>query len=120
MPIELIEIGTSAGIGILDNVLVELEEQGKLTREQTFIKDGIRIAGAVGGLVISTFVARPGSILDKVSGALTLSSLPLAIHTIRRRVKEMMAISRFGGSQYELESLEHGGVSTRPITITSY
>lgn len=120
MSIELIEIGTSIGIGILDNVLVELEEQGKLTREQTFIKDGIRVAGAVGGLIVSTFVARPGSTLDKVSGALSLSSLPLAMHTIRRRVKEMMKTSSFRGSQYELESLGHGSVPSRPITVTSY
>jgi hypothetical protein len=119
MPIELIEIGTSAGIGIIDNILVELEEQGKLTREQTFIKDGIRVAGTVGGLVISAFVARPGSTLDKVSSSLTLSSLPLALHTIRRRVKEMM-ITRGFGSRYELESLGHGGVPSRPVTITSY
>jgi hypothetical protein len=87
MPLTLKEVGTSVGVGLVDNVLVELEEQGKITGDLTMIKDGLRLVEAFGGLVISEFVARGGTTLDEVSGAMAISALPLAMHSIRKLVK---------------------------------
>jgi hypothetical protein len=97
MPLDLVEIGTSVGAGIVDNVLVELEEQGKITGDMTKIKDAIRIAGAFGGLVVNEFVAKGGTTMDRVSGALALSELPLAMHSIRKLVKGALKYTPSGG-----------------------
>jgi len=97
MPLSLKEVGTSVAAGLVDNILVELEEQGKITGDLTKIKDGIRIAGAFGGLVINEFIARGGTTLDEVSGALALSELPLAMHSIRKLVKETLKYTPSGG-----------------------
>jgi hypothetical protein len=125
MPLELAEIGISAGVGIIDNVLVELEERGTITGDLKYIKDGIRIVGALGGLAVNAFIAAPRSTLDTVSGALALSELPLAMHSIRKLVKG--ASASYGGGW----TLEHVGSpqtqvpvsipqSRTPAVITSY
>jgi hypothetical protein len=115
MPLELEEIGTSAGIGIVDNVLVELEERGMITGKLTYIKDGIRIGGAFGGLIVNYFIARPHTSLDTISGALTLSTLPLAFHSIRRLVKKGL---KYGGSLWVLEEAARGTtVTTTPSAV---
>jgi hypothetical protein len=121
VPLELVEVGTSVGIGIVDNVLVELEERGKITGKLTYVKDGIRIVGALGGLITNAFVARPGTMFDRVSGALTLSTFPLAMHSIRRIVKSQL----MGGAGYTLEQVGRQIVQqTQPMgsqaVITSY
>ena len=120
MPLELIEIGTSAGVGIIDNILVELEEQGKITGNLTYIKDALRIIGAFGGLAVNTFVARYGK-LEKFSGALALSYMPLAFHSIRKLVKG--AVKGYSGG-WVLERLGQQQVSPatagRIASITSY
>jgi hypothetical protein len=124
MPLELVEIGTSAGIGIVDNVLVELEEQGKIKGNLIFVKDGIRLVGAFGGLAVNTFVARPGTLADKVSGALALSSLPLAIHSIRNLVKSVFKFTSGGTWVLEQVAPTQVQVPVQPIAspavVTSY
>ena len=119
MPLELIEIGTSAGVGIIDNILVELEEQGKITGNLTYLKDALRIIGAFGGLAVNTFV-RYGK-LEKFSGALALSYMPLAFHSIRKLVKG--AVKGYSGG-WVLERLGQQQVSStaagRIASVTSY
>jgi hypothetical protein len=121
MPLELIEIGTSAGVGIIDNILVELEEQDKITGNLTYIKDALRIIGAFGGLAVNTFVARYGK-LEKFSGALALSYMPLAFHSIRKLVKGAIKAGYSGG--WVLERLGQQQVSStatgRIASVTSY
>lgn len=85
---ELVEIGTSAGVGIIDNILVELEERGQITGNLTYVKDVIRIGGAIGGLAYNYMVAKPGAVDYDISEALALSTLPLAFHSIRNLVKK--------------------------------
>jgi len=94
VPLRLVEIGTSVAVGLVDNVLVELEERGQITGDMTKIKDVVRLAGAFGGLVVNAFIARPGTALDTISGSLAMASMPLALHTIRRTVKEVLT---YGG-----------------------
>jgi hypothetical protein len=127
MPVELVEVGTSAGVGILDNVLVELEERGIITGRATYVKDGLRIAGALGGLAVSSFLARPGSTVDKVAGALGLSALPLAMHSVRRLVKKALryaprtevVLERVGTAQPQVQ-VAAAIPAFRPAVITSY
>jgi hypothetical protein len=120
MTLELVEVGTSTMVGIVDNVLVELEERGKITGNYVYVKDGLRIVGAFGGLVVNYFVARPGTMTDKVSGATALSTLPLALHSIRRLVKEKVVT----GAGYGGYVLEQKSAPARPMVqstvITSY
>jgi hypothetical protein len=97
MPLSLKEVGTSVVVGLVDNVLVELEEQGKITGDLTRIKDGLRLAEAFGGLVINEFVARSGTTLEEVSGAMAISALPLAMHSIRNLVKGALKYTPSGG-----------------------
>jgi len=114
VPLELVEIGTSLGFGAVDNLLVELEERSYIKAELTYIKDGVRIGAAVGGLLVNYAVASPGSTLDKVTGSLTLSSIPLAMHSVRNLVKKVMKTS--SGSGYQLIELTppSGTVITSP------
>jgi hypothetical protein len=102
VPLELVEVGTSAGVGIVDNVLVELEETGKITGNMKYVKDVLRIGGAFGGAALNYFAARPGTFLDKTTKAIVTSTIPLAMHSIRRIVKEALAKGYRGG--YVLES----------------
>jgi hypothetical protein len=102
VPLELVEVGTSAGFGIVDNVLVELEETGKITGNMKYVKDALRIGGAFGGAALNYFAARPGTLLDKTTKAIVTSTIPLAMHSIRRIVKETLAKGYRGG--YVLES----------------
>jgi hypothetical protein len=97
MPLELEEVGISLAVGLVDNALVELEERGMITGNYTYIKDGLRIAGAFGGLLVNTFVARYGSRLDRVSGTVAIATLPLAIHSIRNLVKKSFRVGYSGG-----------------------
>jgi len=124
MPLELVEVGTSAVAGIVDNILVELEEQGKITGNYTYAKDAIRIAGAFGGLIVNYAIARPMTTLDKVSGALALSELPLAMHSIRKLVKStFVKYSPSYGRVYVLEQKGTPIIQTAPTygsVITSY
>jgi len=123
MTLELVEVGTSAGIGIIDNILVELEERGSITGNLTCIKDAIRIVGAFGGLIVNYTIARPGTTLDKVSGALGISALPLAMHSIRKLMKGVMKSSYGGGWVLEAVRSAEQQVPVQPGTpavITSY
>jgi hypothetical protein len=122
MPAELVEIGASVGVGIIDNILVELEERGRITGKLTYVKDGLRMAEAFAGLAVNVFVARPGTMLDKVSGSIALSSLPLAIHSIRNLVKGALRSSpSYGGGGYVLEETGRPVQQVgQPITVTSY
>ena len=88
MPVELVEIGTSAGLGIVDNILVELEEKGKITGNLVYIKDGIRIIAGIGGLIANYVIAKPGTLEDKLTRALGLAGLPLAMHSFRTLMKK--------------------------------
>jgi hypothetical protein len=97
MPLSLKEVGTSVVVGLVDNVLVELEEQGKITGDLTKIKDGLRLAEAFGGLFINEFVARSGTTLDEVTRAMAISALPLAMHSIRQFVKGVLRYTPSGG-----------------------
>jgi hypothetical protein len=119
MTLELVEIGTSAGIGIVDNVLVELEERGKISGNLTYTKDAIRLVGAFGGLAVNTFIARPGTLTDKVSGALALSSLPLAIHSIRNLVKSQLKFTSRGSWVLEQVAPTQVQVPVQPIASTA-
>jgi hypothetical protein len=124
MPLELVEIGTSVGIGIVDNVLVELEERGKIKGNFAYTKDAIRLVGAFGGLAVNTFIAKPGSMIDKVSGALALSTLPLAIHSIRNLVKSHFKFTSGGTWVLEQVAPTQVQVPAQPIAVpavvTSY
>jgi hypothetical protein len=120
MPLELVEVGTSAAFGVIDNVLVELEERGSITGKMVYVKDGIRIGGALGGLVVNYAVAPRGSDLDRISGALALSTLPLAMHSIRKIVKGQL---RYGGlvlSEVRRSNVPATQPTARPAAITSY
>jgi hypothetical protein len=125
MPVELVEVGTSAGVGVVDNLLVELEERGVITGKATYVKDGLRIVGAFGGLVVSSFVARPGTALDKVSSALGISALPLAMHSIRNLAKKVFKSPPVAGrEEYVLERVGVAAAPSPAITsaavVTSY
>jgi hypothetical protein len=121
--IELVEAGVTTGVGIVDNVLVELEERKMITGNYVYIKDALRIAGAFGGLIVNCFIAKPGTMTDKVSGAIALSTFPLALHSIRRLVKEKV-VTGAGYGGYVLERAPEQKAPARPMgqstVITSY
>lgn len=117
MTLELVEVGTSAVVGIIDNILVELEEQGKITGSYTYVKDGIRIAGAIGGLLYNYMLAKPYSKAEKISGVLALSELPLAMHSIRNLVKGYMG-KGYGGGYTLVEAPQAPAVP--PTVSTTY
>lgn len=94
----LIQVGIAAIMGAVDNVLSELEEQGKITGNATYVKDIIRIGGGFGGLAVSYLFARPGTLLDDVTSAMGLSMLPLALHSVRKLAKGAFTYA-FGGSR---------------------
>jgi hypothetical protein len=120
MPLELVEVGTAAGAGVVDNLLVELEERGVITGKATYVKDGIRLAGAFGGLVVNYFVARPGTAVDKVSGALALSELPLAMHSIRNLVKKVFKSPPVPSrEEYALERVGTAAAPSPVVTSTA-
>ncbi|MEM0112998.1 MAG: hypothetical protein QW253_00165 [Metallosphaera sp.] len=88
MPVTLVEVGTAIGVAAIDNVLVELEEQGKIVGNLTYIKDALRIGFAAGGCLYN-LIAKPG-FEDELSSALGISALPLACHSIRNLVKKFL------------------------------
>ena len=90
MPVTLTKFLTSGTITVVDNVLVELEEQGKITGNMKYVKDVIRLAGAIGGALYNYFMARPGALDDEITESLTYSCLPLAGHSIRNLIKQAM------------------------------
>jgi len=108
----MVEMGVSAIIGAIDNVLVELEERGIITGNMTYIKDAVRIGGAIGGLLLNYFVAKPGTTADRVTKALAFSSLPLAIHSIRNLVTKYLM---YPATRYELVE-----VPRAPAYVPSY
>jgi len=81
--VKLVEVGTSLGVGIVDNVLVELEEQGKITGNYTYAKDVFRIGSVTIGAILSTYTYKYADIGD----ALMLSATPLAMHSVRKLIK---------------------------------
>jgi hypothetical protein len=101
--VKLVEVGTSLGVGIVDNVLVELEEQGKITGNLVYAKDAFRIGSVAVGAVLSTYTYRYSDIGD----ALLLSATPLAMHSVRRLVKSQF---RYPGKVVVVPS--------RPVSVT--
>ena len=91
MPVTLTKLLTSGTITVVDNVLVELEERGTIKGNVKYVKDVIRLGGAIGGALYNYFMARPGAIDDEITESLTYSCLPLAGHSIRNLIKEAMA-----------------------------
>ena len=91
MPVTLTKLLTSGTITVVDNVLVELEERGTIKENMKYIKDVIRLGGAIGGALYNYFMARPGALDDEITESLTYSCLPLAGHSIRNLIKEAMA-----------------------------
>jgi len=86
MPISLKKVCTALGVGAVDNVLVELEERGSITGNMTYVKDAIRVLGVVGGYAMDVM-----GFETEIADALFTSCLPLTMHTIRTRIKELMA-----------------------------
>ena len=82
MPLDVKKLGVSFGVGIVDNVIVEAEERGMLKGNWAYLKDGLRIVEAVGGYLMDTF-----GVMPDIAEPLTISSIPLALHSIRERVK---------------------------------
>jgi hypothetical protein len=99
MPVELVEAATSAIFGLIDKALVKLEGAGKVPK---YAKDALRIGGVIGGAGVNYFVARPGTVADKVSRAILLSALPLAESSVWEIIEGALAKGYRGG--YVLES----------------
>jgi len=114
MTVELVEAVASAVFGLIDKALVKLEEMGKVPK---YAKDVLRIGGVVGGAGVNYFVAKPGTVADKVSRAILLSALPLAESSVWRIVEEALAAKKYGG--YVLESRGPIIVSAPQITQPS-
>lgn len=91
MPLDVKKLGVSFGVGIVDNVIVEAEERGMLKGNWAYLKDGLRIVEAVGGYLMDTF-----GVMPDIAEPLTIASIPLALHSIRERVKAVFKKSARG------------------------
>lgn len=84
--VELVEVGTSAILGVVDVGLTYAKEKGMLKGNLTYLQDIIRIGAGFGGLLYNYFMARGGLEYD-ISEALALAGLPLAFHSIYNLAK---------------------------------
>jgi len=82
MPLDVKKLGVSFGVGIVDNLVVEAEERGMLKGSWTYLKDGLRLFEAFGGYLMDTF-----GVMPDIAESMTIASIPLALHSIRERVK---------------------------------
>ena len=84
-------IGTSAVVGIVDNVLVELQERGMLTGNLAYARDVFRLGATFGGLLLNQFTR--GDIAE-IGEDMYVASLPLTMHSIREFVKKQFKYSK--------------------------
>jgi hypothetical protein len=116
--LDLKKIGTSAAVGVVDNLLVELQDKGMLTGNLAYARDIFRFGAAFGGLLVSQYTR---GTVSEIAENMCIASLPLAIHSIRELVKKSFSYSRpvvlIPNPSPVSVSPVHGA---RPTTIASY
>jgi len=120
--LNLKRIGTSAVVGVVDNVLVELQERGMLTGNLVYAKDVFRLGATFGGLLLSQYAR--GDIAD-IAEDMCVASLPLTMHSIRELVKKQFKYSKpivlvSNPSPSQSPVVVSPSYGSSPVAITSY
>jgi hypothetical protein len=114
-------IGTSAVVGVVDNVLVELQDRGMLTGNLAYARDVFRLGATFGGLLLNQYAR--GNIAE-IAEDMCVASLPLTMHSIREFVKKQFMYSKpivlVPNSPSQSPAVVSPSYGSRPTAITSY